>query len=170
MQPIAFCLCACLCSKWWMRRHLNNDWLAGTWFVFWGTLLATVVCIGLLILSLLEGSPLQIFIYSTGLIETLCFLIGSTYFVSGSYDDIDIVNELNDTEWEEQRVFFSLDRSSFDGSACSSANVDPRPLLSDNMGAAGDYTTVDGARRRTSLEASQPNSQLLDCDNIVDNY
>jgi hypothetical protein len=150
-----------------MRRHLNNDWLAGTWFVFWGTLLATVVCVALLILSLLEGGPLQMFIYSTGLIETLCFLIGSTYFVSGSYDSIDIVNELNDTEWEEQRAFFSLDRSSFD---CSSASVDPRPLLGDHEGAAGDFTTVDGPRRRTSLEANQPNSQLLDYDNIVVNY
>lgn len=153
-----------------MRRHLNNDWLAGTWFVFWGTPLATVVCIGLLILSLMEGNPLQLFNYSTGLIETLCFLIGSTYFVCGSYDDIDIVNELNDTEWEEQRAFFSMDRSSLDGSACSSASVDPRPLLGDNAGAAGGFTTVDGARRRTSLEANQPNSQLLDCDNIAVNY
>ena len=153
-----------------MRRHLNNDWLAGTWFVFWGTLLATVVCIGLLILSLMEGNPLQLFNYSTGLIETLCFLIGSTYFVCGSYDDIDIVNELNDTEWEEQRAFFSMDRSSLDGSACSSVSVDPRPLLGDNAGAAGGFTTVDGARRRTSLEANQPNSQLLDCDYIVVNY
>ena len=113
---------------------------------------------------------MQMFIYSTGLIETLCFLIGSTYFVSGSYDNIDIVNELNDTEWEEQRTFFSLDRSSFDGSACSSASVDPRPLLGDNAGAAGGFNTVDGPRRRTSLEANQPNSQLLDCDNIVVNY
>jgi len=153
-----------------MRRHLNNDWLAGTWFVFWGTLLATVVCVALLVLSLLDGSPLQLFIYSTGLIETLCFLIGSTYFVCGSYDDIDIVNELNDTEWEEQS-FFPVDRSSFDDSVCNLAGVDPRPLLGDN--AAGDSTTVglDRARRRAaSLMANQHNSLLLDHDNIDVNY
>jgi hypothetical protein len=48
-----------------MRRHLANDWLAGTWFILWASFGATVACSVLFIASLAEVKSLQIFLMGT---------------------------------------------------------------------------------------------------------
>jgi len=49
-----------------MRKHFNNDWLAATWLIYWGTWVATIVCFALLVKSLYDYDSLLIFIYATG--------------------------------------------------------------------------------------------------------
>eukprot|EP01031_Cornospumella_fuschlensis_P025364 gene25364-30626_t len=87
IQPIARFCCTCCCSSVWLDKHFINDWLAGTWFILWGTLLAFFVCLILLMVALAERDVLSIFIMLTGLIENWCFLVGSAYFVAGSYPE-----------------------------------------------------------------------------------
>ena len=65
IQPAAFYCCYFFCSRDWMRVHLSNDWLAGCWFIFWGTLMATIVCLVLFLKSMAEDSALQAFIFGT---------------------------------------------------------------------------------------------------------
>lgn len=48
-----------------MRGHLSNDWLAGCWFIFWGTLMACVVTLVLSLKAFAERNGLQSFIYGT---------------------------------------------------------------------------------------------------------
>lgn len=48
-----------------MRTHLSNDWLAGCWFIFWGTLMATLVCLVLTLMAVADDNLLQVFIYGT---------------------------------------------------------------------------------------------------------
>ena len=66
IQPAAFVMCYCFLRKSWMRKHLSNDWLAGCWFIFWGTLLCTVVVLVLVLISIAQGNGLQSFIYGSG--------------------------------------------------------------------------------------------------------
>ncbi len=58
-------MCHCFCSQEWMRKHLSNDWLAGTWFIYWGTLFAFFACGLVLIVEIVELKTLQIFILAT---------------------------------------------------------------------------------------------------------
>lgn len=77
-----------LCGeKCWIQKHLANDWLAGTWIFFYGTL---VVCIGAIYLLIFtmrtnENNYLEIFDWATTTIDSIIFLIGSAYFCAGSY-------------------------------------------------------------------------------------
>jgi hypothetical protein len=66
IQPMARCLCWCFCSERWLRKNIANDWLAGTWFIYWGTLLASIVCLVLLVVAIHENSSLLIFVLATG--------------------------------------------------------------------------------------------------------
>jgi hypothetical protein len=72
IQPFALFCCYCFCSKSWMRTHLSNDWLAGCWFIFWGTLLATLVCLVLTLMALADHNVLQCFIYGTAYVMWAC--------------------------------------------------------------------------------------------------
>lgn len=87
IKPLAVCLCSAFCSKLWLTKHFANDWLAGTWIIFWGTMLAFFVCLALLLEAAAEGDGLTIFVMGTGFVENAIFLIGSAYFVAGSYPD-----------------------------------------------------------------------------------
>mmetsp|Transcript_886 Transcript_886/g.1371 ORF Transcript_886/g.1371 Transcript_886/m.1371 type:complete len:607 (-) Transcript_886:213-2033(-) len=91
IQPIAFYACLFFCSEEWMKLHLSNDWLAGCWFIYWGTLLATIACFALFLVALAKENVLLSFIYGTALVETICFLVGSAYFVAGSYPEGSLV-------------------------------------------------------------------------------
>ena len=48
-----------------MRKHLMNDWLAGCWLIFWGTLIAAVVTLVLFMQAIANAKGLQMFIYGT---------------------------------------------------------------------------------------------------------
>ena len=88
IQPLARCLCCCFCSRRWLNKHLSNDWLAGTWFIFWATLFACFACFVLFIAAIAESKGLLIFVWGTGFLENLIFLLGSAYFVAGSYPEV----------------------------------------------------------------------------------
>lgn len=71
----------------WIIKHLQNDWLAGMWFNLIITIVLTIGNLGLLFKCLLKHNPEEIFIYGLGLVDFLLFLIGSFYFVAGSYPE-----------------------------------------------------------------------------------
>lgn len=68
-----------------LEIHLNNDWLASNWISFWGNLLAAIICFWYLCSAASDNSALRMYVFGTGLIETICMLIGSAYWVAGSY-------------------------------------------------------------------------------------
>jgi hypothetical protein len=53
--------------------------------VLWLTVLATLGCFALFLYAAAKADALQMFIYGTGWSENLMFVVGSAYFVSGSY-------------------------------------------------------------------------------------
>jgi len=69
----------------WAIKHLANDWLAGTWFFLWANFFLTIGSFLALFVALYEGIPEQIFIWLSSATNSFLFLIGSLYFVSGSY-------------------------------------------------------------------------------------
>mgnify|MGYP003387138788 FL=1 len=77
---------------------MANDWLAGTWVMYYGTLLGTVACLALFTLTLidaitssrgsgdtLKNNNIALFIYGTSFLDYIGFLLGAVYFVAGSY-------------------------------------------------------------------------------------
>eukprot|EP01035_Chromulina_nebulosa_P017161 gene17161-22676_t len=79
---IASCCCSESSS---LRYHFANDWLAGTWIFFIGTLLMSVGSFGMLGYSIKIGNNLEIFDWASSSIDSVIFLIGSAYFCAGSY-------------------------------------------------------------------------------------
>lgn len=89
----------CVCGrKPCILKHCANDWLAGTWIMYYATLLGTIACAVLLAIEAnkieesggVEGTDrvessnrITLFIYATTLLDYVGFLIGSMYFVSG---------------------------------------------------------------------------------------
>ena len=69
----------------WVVTHLATDWLAGTWFFLWANLLFTIGAFAMLGDSLLYGTSEQIFMMLSAASVSFLFLIGSMYFVAGSY-------------------------------------------------------------------------------------
>jgi len=87
LQPIfshPYCICRC-CSTEWIARHFANDWLAGCWFILWGTVVTTFLCLIFFLIAAGEADSLDLFVYGTALVDNTIFLIGSAYFVAGSY-------------------------------------------------------------------------------------
>ncbi|RYG60910.1 hypothetical protein EON64_18960, partial [archaeon] len=72
-------------AQMWAVKHLANDWLAGTWFFLWANALLTFGSFIMLLVAIGVQSPFQIFVWLSGTICSILFLIGSLYFVSGSY-------------------------------------------------------------------------------------
>lgn len=104
VTSLRYCLgpLLCQCGDKILRKHLPNDWLAGCWILLWATLMATIACLVLFIQSLREDHTLLIFIYGTSLGENVMFLIGSAYFVSGSYP---LAGAVEDIEVEDPSYF-----------------------------------------------------------------
>lgn len=66
-----------------INTHLANDWLAGTWFFLFATFLMLAGSIYELYHSIHVNNGFEIYIWATGGFDTVLFLIGSIYFVSG---------------------------------------------------------------------------------------
>jgi hypothetical protein len=64
-------------------KHIQNDWLAGTWFFFYASLLSSFASLLYLIYSCRNANQLEIFIYSSSFVDMTIFTIGSAYFVAG---------------------------------------------------------------------------------------
>lgn len=69
----------------WIVKHLANDWLAGTWFFLWANAIVAFASMIILFISFGLGDSSQIFIWLSGTASAVLFLVGSAYFVSGSY-------------------------------------------------------------------------------------
>jgi len=79
-------LCMRMCGAYrFIVVHLANDWLAGTWFFLWANLIGCLGALGLLFEACAKKDQEQIFIAFSSAVEGFLFLIGSLYFVSGSY-------------------------------------------------------------------------------------
>lgn len=72
-------------ARMWMVKHLANDWLAGTWFFLWANAIFTFFSFLLLFSAIASGDPNQIFMWLSSCVNSFFFLIGSFYYVSGSY-------------------------------------------------------------------------------------
>ncbi len=84
----------------WILRHVANDWLASCWVFFWGGLLSTVLCY--LALFFQTANDRQLYVWVTSFVNSAMFLIGSAYFVAGSYprDETLEMLELDDLKEE----------------------------------------------------------------------
>ncbi len=83
MLPTLLC---CTCNSTFIKKHCATDWLIATWLIFWSTLLATIVLFFYSIVAFFQGSnEITNFINVTTLFECFLFLVGSAYFVAGSY-------------------------------------------------------------------------------------
>lgn len=99
LKPIIDKIPSFLIKKKWRDNHLKNDWLIGTWLIFIGTLIATIGCFFLFFASVIFlWSGVEIFLYGTTLLENIAFLLGSAYFVTGSYEDDDEEGENDDED------------------------------------------------------------------------
>jgi len=80
--------CFCKRDTWGINKHLSNDWLAGTWFFFWATLVMLGGSVFMLVYTLNDKggkNHLEIFDWATSTFDSVIFLIGSAYFCAGSY-------------------------------------------------------------------------------------
>jgi len=69
----------------WVVRHLANDWLASTWLILWANLLVTMASFLILLVAIGIGNASQTFVWFSGTVCSFLFLVGSYYFVAGSY-------------------------------------------------------------------------------------
>ena len=87
----------CFCCIDDLRLHIANDWLAGTWIILFGTLISFISSIAFMLIYINRQNNLNIFIYASAILQNFFFLLGSAYFVAGSYglsasgsgDDVD---------------------------------------------------------------------------------
>lgn len=90
------------CSSQATREHyFINDWLGGSWIFFWGSLILAFGTFINMLVALSESSPLHIWTDTTFFLESLMFLVGSAYFVAGSYPDKSVFTKnMSDEERE----------------------------------------------------------------------
>ncbi len=88
-------------EKHWLLRHVANDWLASCWVFLYGGLLSTLLCY--LALFFQTENDRQLYVWITSFVNSSMFLIGSAYFVAGSYprDETWEMLELNDMDEAE---------------------------------------------------------------------
>ena len=80
----------CLGDRDWVRVHLGNDWLLSVWVIYWVTLLACILSFLKFVQDWYIGYAPGLFIWGTGFADAVWFLIGSMYFVAGSYPEEDM--------------------------------------------------------------------------------
>jgi hypothetical protein len=89
MQPVLYPrMCRWLGENHWSLRHVVTDWLAMTWFFFFSTLMWFL---GSLFFLCSSRNERQFYIWSTSFIDAFVFLVGSAYFIAGSYPNLDAI-------------------------------------------------------------------------------
>lgn len=73
--------------KKWALRHFCNDRLVSTWIFFWLNLIMTIGSGVILLMAIYSSDTNQIFLWLSAVSCSLSFLIGSAYFVAGSYPE-----------------------------------------------------------------------------------
>lgn len=85
LLPLVRCLFGCCCRQF-IEKHFESDWLVACWIMFWGTMVGTVgFFLYTIYLTYTGTNSLTLFVNATGVVDFVWFLIGSMYFVSGSY-------------------------------------------------------------------------------------
>lgn len=69
--------------------HFHNDFLIACWIMTFCLVCALIACIGLLWRACVTSHTREIFDYAAGLIDLLLNLLGSMYYVAGSYNMTD---------------------------------------------------------------------------------
>ena len=112
-----------------LLKHVESDWLASCWVMFWGTFFTTLGTYALLLTALNDR---QLFVFLTGFFNTLAFLIGSAYYVAGSYSHSHAKHEDYD---KEAIVGPNDDGSFFQGSITTNSDSPPKfkPSLRDQI-------------------------------------
>jgi hypothetical protein len=89
-SKILSCLGYCFGHRRFLMKHFATDWLVGTWLVFWATAVGTVGLFFFTIYYLAIGaSSVSAFANISTFLDCVIFLIGSAYFVAGSYPRYD---------------------------------------------------------------------------------
>jgi len=73
-----------------MHVHVKTDILIVFWVGLWGCVFGTVGCVVLLAYYIYKKDGLGIFNYVTGGVDLVLFLVGSLYYLAGSYADGDV--------------------------------------------------------------------------------
>ena len=109
--------------------HVQNDWLTGTWLFYYASLCAVIGSAVMFVVKLYARDMQEIYIWFFSLIDSTLFLIGSAYFVAGSYPVNSLAKSYDDlfsAEREGERLpnFGERDAAaSQDGSATSASDV-----------------------------------------------
>lgn len=71
----------------WMHVHIGEDWLVATWLVYFSCLVATVAFLGYTLYEMLYDHCVGpcAFLHISSTVDCFLFLVGSAYFVAGSY-------------------------------------------------------------------------------------
>ena len=83
LAPIAHWM---ICHHRHLIRHTENDWLILCWLFLIGSILCTLGCVAALIYECSIHNLRGIYDLATASVDTLLVVIGSVYFVAGSYD------------------------------------------------------------------------------------
>ena len=70
----------------WIMRHCMNDWLAALWMSYYASLICMFLSLGMLFIHIRNENDRQAYIYLTGAINAAFFVIGSVYYLAGSYN------------------------------------------------------------------------------------
>jgi len=65
--------------------HMQNDWIVGCWVFFYGTLITTIWAAFFFVAKLYSRNYYECYVFFTTFIDCIIFVIGSMYFVAGSY-------------------------------------------------------------------------------------
>ncbi|RYG68921.1 hypothetical protein EON64_04025 [archaeon] len=103
LLPLFRSLCCCL-SPQSLEHYFLNDWLGGSWLFFWACAVATLCTLALYAVSVEQRNPLQEFMFGTSLIESALFVLGSAYFVAGSYPEEERAQEARASGLAAQEV------------------------------------------------------------------
>ena len=74
--------------KQYIKTHCATDWLVSMWVTYYVSLIGTIGCIGIWLLTSQDGNNRQAYTYLTGAIDSLVFTVGSAYYLAGSYEPV----------------------------------------------------------------------------------
>jgi hypothetical protein len=135
-SKILSCLGYCFGHRRFLMKHFATDWLVGTWLVFWATAVGTVGLFFFTIYYLAIGaSSVSAFANISTFLDCVIFLIGSAYFVAGSYPRYDS-DDVIDIYCEQD----GIDLECAEGSGIG-------PSYMDEWGAGGGLASDDEQRQ-----------------------
>ena len=79
-------LVKCIGNRSFLEIHCCNDWLVTTWLFFFASLLWFIGSVFMLIYQYCKNqNGKEIYLYISSIFDSILFLIGSMYYIAGSY-------------------------------------------------------------------------------------